>query len=71
MPDSMQALARLREDVIQALTRLEVQITALEYAAVQQQGSPITAERLEQLQHAAESDAAVFRAHYEETIRPI
>ena len=71
MPDSMQALSRLREDVIQALTRLEVQITALQYAAVQQQGEPMTADRLEQLQHAAESDAAEFRAHYEETIRPI
>ena len=72
MPVSPQALAQLRSDIIAALTRLEVQITALQYAVLQQPGGPpMTAERLEELERAARSDAAMLRAHYEEAIRPI
>lgn len=71
MTDTLQALTQLRTDIIEALTRLEIQVTALQYAAVQQSGQPMNAGRLEQLQHAAESDVATFRTYYEENIRPV
>ncbi|MBZ5646196.1 MAG: hypothetical protein LAN37_03110 [Acidobacteriia bacterium] len=67
--DLRKAVAQLRTDVITALTKLEVEVTALQYAVLDKE--PMTAQRLEALQFAAKHDVKMFRDYFEKHIRPV
>ena len=65
-----QALARFRSEVISSLTKLKVEIFALEYAVLNESGKPITIERLSQLSQAAQHDTSRFHEYFEKIITP-
>jgi len=70
---TLKALEQLRSDIISALTRIETQITALEYAVLDEK-LPLTPERLKQLQKSIEADSPLqrdIRTYLERTIRGI
>lgn len=66
-----QAFSQLRSDIISTLTRLEVEIGALQYAVLREDGETITAERLQQLRKAAQTDVALVRQRLEREIRSL
>lgn len=70
--DILDALKKLRADLITALARMETEITTLEYAVLDK--GPVTAARLEQLKESVKSDDRLqqeLRGALERTIRRI
>jgi hypothetical protein len=71
--ETLKLLQQLRADIITTFTRVEIQITALEYAVLDKK-LPLDPNRLEQLQKSVEADSALMkeiRGYLDRAIRNI